>query len=426
MNIRSKFFATAAACALALGMSASAQAAGFYIQEQSVAGQGAAFAGVQANAQDASVLFNNPAAITSLDGPVATVGVSLLLPYSSMKNTGSTTGNDGGNPFDPTPVPSLYFATPLKNDRYWVGVSLTAPFGLSNDYGNTWFGRYDSTKSELQTYDISPVFSMKINDHLSIGGGPDIQFANATLESAVNAAAPPGSPATDLHSKLDGDSVTAGYNIGLLWKINNNDKVGLHYRSAITQNLGGTASLTNAAGGAIATYPYAAHAKLKLPDIVELGGSHKVNDKLTLLGSFDWFGWQNFDNITVTDDTGVHAASVTTEAYRNSFAVALGATWKQNDRWTYRGGFQFDRTPTTNFARTTRVADGDRYWLSLGAGYKLNAATSIDLAATHIFVRDGNISRTAPGAAPPGTSLTTSAKASSHIDLISASVSYKF
>lgn len=400
----------------ALCTAGQAKAAGFYIQEQSVAGQGTAFAGAQANAQDASVLFNNPAAITDLSGPTATAGVSILIPTAHLENTGATTGNSGGNPFKITPVPSLYYATPLKDSRYWLGLSVTAPFGLSNAYNNTWFGRYDSTKSALQTYDISPVLAMKVNDHLSIGGGPDIQFADATLESAVNAGG------SDLHSKLEGNSVAVGFNIGAQWKINDATKVGLHYRSAIVQNLAGTASLTNAAGAAIATYPYAAHAKLKLPNIVELGASHKVNDKLTVLGSFNWFGWQNFHDITVTDDGGVHANSVTPEAYRNSFAVALGATWKQNDRWTYRGGLQFDRTPTTDFGRSTRVADGDRYWISLGAGYKLTEAATLDFAATHIFVQDGDINRTSSSGVPT----TTKATSKNYIDLLSIGVSYKF
>ena len=158
-------------------------AAGFYIQEQSVSGQGAAFAGAGADARDASIIFYNPAGITALQRTTASIETSLIIPRASFSNLGSTAGltagaqgayagNDGGNPFSPTAVPAFYAALPVDTEkRYWMGLKVTSSFGLSNKYGTGWFGRYDSTSSNLQDIDISPVFAAKLDNHLSVGGG---------------------------------------------------------------------------------------------------------------------------------------------------------------------------------------------------------------------------------------------------------------
>ena len=133
----------------ALALLAGAQpaaAAGFYIKEQSVTGLGRAFAGESAMSEDAGTIFFNPAGMTRLKGPEATAGIHLLLPRADLENRGSTAtartlagtvtrpigGGDGGNPYDPTPVPNAYFAYPVMNRDLWVGLGVSAPFGLAN------------------------------------------------------------------------------------------------------------------------------------------------------------------------------------------------------------------------------------------------------------------------------------------------------
>ena len=79
-----------------------ADAAGFYIKEQSVTGLGRAFAGESAMSEDASTIFFNPAGMTRLQGPEASAGVHLLIPRADLENRGSTSHRtDGGWHRDP-------------------------------------------------------------------------------------------------------------------------------------------------------------------------------------------------------------------------------------------------------------------------------------------------------------------------------------
>lgn len=397
---------------VALTLPAAAQAAGFYLQEQSVRGQGAAFAGAVAHAKDASTIFFNPAGMTALDGAQAAGGVSIIMPRASFRDNGTTAGMtagaqaghastyDGGNPFEPEAVPAFYAAAPYADGAYWFGLGVSAPFGLANEYAEGWFGRYDSTKSELRVIDIAPVIATRVTDTLSIGGGINIQYADALLESALpcpNAGFGCGAafdPASDGKSRLEGDGWDIGFNAGIRWEATPQTTLGAHYRSAVSNDIPGIATVAGL-GGVLAANngARAATAKLKLPDILGLGVAHKAREDLTLLASYNYFGWDNFDNIPVVFDNG-DPASISPQAYRNSYSVALGAEWRQSETFTWRGGVQYDMTPTTDAERSTRTPDGDRYWLSAGMTYAVSEHLSIDAAATHIIVTDGDVDLT--------------------------------
>lgn len=407
-----------------LGLSTAANAAGFYLQEQSVKGLGSAFSGGVTSIDDASTIWFNPANMTKLDGRQANIGAHLLIPSAKVKNDGSTiggapiVGGEGGNPYDPTPLPNLFVASPLNADNtLWAGIGFTAPFGLASDYGDSWFGRYDSTKTELKTYNIQPSIAYKATNWLSVGGGVDIQYAEADLRSAISFA--PGLP--DGTSKLSGDTWSIGYNVGLQVKPIETTEIGLHYRSAVSHTLDGEIEVSGSPGGAFDSLT-PGKADLNLPDIATLGIAHQATPDLKLTSQVTWFGWNNFDNITARSNAGAVISRVE-QNYQTTWAFAVGAEYDVNDKWTVRGGYQFDETPTTDEFRTSRTPDGDRNWFSLGASYNWNENLSIDMAATYIHVGDGTINVTRP---QPGGVAAIDAKTSGDVGIAAVALNYKF
>lgn len=400
----------------ALGLAVCAgdsHAAGFYLQEQSVRGQGAANAGVGANPQDASTIFFNPAGLTELKGPTLEAGASVLIPSTKFSNGGSTAGltallpggqaayagNNGGNAFDVTAIPSFYAAAPVpgQDGKYWLGLGVNSPFGLADKYNNSWFGRYDSIQSELTTIEISPVLAMKVSNRLSIGGGPSFQHADAMLTAALpcpNAGFGCGaafSPATDGTSRLEGSSWGVGFHAGALWKVDEHTNIGVNYRSGMTQGVVGSVTITGL-GGALAANNgvRAATADLEMPDVLGVSIAHDVNPRLKLLGSANYFDWSDFKEIRVSFLNG-NPDQVTPENFDDTFSAAFGAEWKQTENLTFRGGLQFDQTPTNDTDRGTRIPDGDRLWVSAGFSYDLNQRWSLDGAFTHIFIDDADV-----------------------------------
>lgn len=385
MNIQ-KFYAIALSTTILLG-STQANAAGFYIQEQSVKGLGSAFAGSTTSLEDASTVYFNPAGMTKLDRLQINAGAHLLIPTADIDNNGSTLppgaiiGGNGGNPYDPTPVPNFFVAAPVLQDQLWLGLGITAPFGLANDYDEGWFGRFDSTETELTTINIQPSIAVKATEWLSIGGGIDIQYADAELKSTVSNVVSEGT------STLEGDDISVGYNIGVQIEPIKGTEIGVHYRSAISHELDGRISVAGLTAG---DFDIAGTADLDLPDVATFGLAHDVNDKLRLMGQATWFGWNNFQDITAKNDAGTTISQVV-QNYQTTWAFAVGAEYDMNEQWTVRAGYQHDETPTTDQFRTSRTPDGDRNWFSAGATYKMNDRLDLDLAATYIDISEETI-----------------------------------
>ncbi len=427
--------------AFGLAYSASANAAGFYIQEQSVSGLGSAFSGSTTTLNDASTVYFNTAGMTKLEGTQVQGGVHLLIPNASLSDQGSTgpaalgglpiSGGDGGNPYDPTPVPNG-FVTHQINDQVWVGLSVTAPFGLANEYDSDWFGRFDSIKTELKMFDIQPSLAYKYSDKLSLGFGLNVQYVDGELTSAANPVAGGG---TEGVSSLEGDDWSVGFSVGLQAEPIEGTTFGLNYRSQVKHDLEGKIT---SEGTTSADFEAAGGAELNLPDIATFGVAHKVNDKLTLQGQATWFGWNDFQEIrAVTDETisviggafvvspGETVSNVV-QNYQTTWAYAVGAEYEYSDDLTLRGGMQFDETPTTDEFRTTRTPDGNRTWLSGGGTYKIDDRFSVDFAATYIWVAEQEIDVIRNNSFSSAVATQVKAKSEGNVGIVAVGLNYKF
>ncbi|WP_006788348.1 OmpP1/FadL family transporter [Thiorhodospira sibirica] len=419
-------------------------AAGFYIQEQSVSGLGRAFAGDAALAADASTIFFNPAGMTALPGSELQLAAHLLIPTAKVSNHGSTVtapgtqgqalgyaGGSGGNPYGPSPVPNLFYATPV-NELLWFGFGITAPFGLANDYKQDFFARYDSTETALTVINLQPSLAVALTPSFSIGAGLDVQYADATLEAALPDPTQPGgpTPGSDGYSRLSADHWGYGFNLGMQWALSPQTRVGAHYRYGIKHTLTGSADINPPAS--LAAFGRTAEqisgkADLHLPDIFSLGLVHQVGPQLNLLAQYTWFQWSNFDEIRVRFADG-RADDVTVQNYRDSWALALGAEYQWDERWTLRGGIQFDQTPTQDGYRTTRTPDGDRTWFSFGASYAYDARLGFDLAYTYIDIAKESLdlSRQFYAQTPLATQVNLQGTTQGDVHILAGALRYRF
>lgn len=413
-----------------------AHAASFYLQEQSVSGLGTAFAGVTADTPDSSTVYYNPAGMTELSGAQVQVGVNLLMPKADFDDTGSTytlgitsdlTGNDSGNPFDPEFVPQLFAVMPLIDNTLWGGISLTAPFGLANDYGGDFIGRYNSTDSELKTIDIQPSLAYRVNDMFSVGGGVNIQYVYGNLKNALPA---PGAPATatDGRQKLAGDDWSLGYTVGVQVRPTDTTKLGVTYRSGISHRLEGNIDVDYPISGALGVLSGThatgdGSAKLNLPDMVLAGVSQQLNDRWTVLGSVNWYKWSNFKTIPVRSEE--FGNSAVDQNYEDTWGVAIGARYRLNDQWLLKGGIQYDQTPTVQPERSTRIPDGDRLWFAGGATYSITPRIDLDFAAAYVKVSEEHVSVTDSFGDLPG-STTTRGDTDGDVGIVSTAVTFKF
>jgi long-chain fatty acid transport protein len=388
-------------------------ATGFYINQQSVRSLGRVDAGNTVAADDLGTIFFNPAGLPGVwpEAPVAKIkvelGVHLIVPRSDQRNQGSDAaspgtrgaflpilGGDAHNSTDPTPVPSFYVAVPVRNGRGAIGLGVNAPFGLATTFDADWSGRYDATEASLRTVNVSVVGAYRITRAVSVGGGLDVQYAKTLLTSAIPNPLIPGGPtaATDARVRTEGHAYTPGFNVGLMLDLDAATRVGVHYRSAMTHDVDGSSELTGlpaplAAFNAVVD----ARTELDLPSITSAGVRRAIGDRSTLYGEFAWFDWSRFKEIRIEYADG-RPDGVRPVNYRDAYAVAVGAEQTLSDRWTGRAGLHYDTTPTVDAYRDSTVPDAPRVWLGLGASYRMSAHTRIDIAFTHAFFRDTDVS----------------------------------
>lgn len=427
-----------AACVVVI--TSNANAAAFYLQEQGSSGLGTAYAGAVADTPDASTIFYNPAGMTELEGRQVEAGVTVLLPKAEFKNQGSIvssagtggvavpiSGNNGGNPFDTEAVPHAYFSAQLS-EQFWIGIGVTAPFGLANEYDDNFVGRYNSTQNMLKTINVAPTVAWKINDQWSVGAGFDVQYASAVLKNAVPSPATAGGPtaATDGETRLAGTSLSTGFNAGVQYKPFEGTKLGLAYRSGVSHTLEGTLGLKVPGNLGGSTTTLAGQAELDLPDMASFGISQKVGNRLTLLGSVNWYQWSNFDDIPVMTALGLQRS---VQDYQDTWGFAGGARYQWNDNLTLKAGLQYDQTPTVDEFRSTRIPDGDRWWIATGATYNFNDRLSLDLSGAYVMVSEEKINlfevNDIPGA-PPAVNIRTVGETSGSVGLVSAALKFKF
>ncbi len=396
-----KALGLAAVSAGVLTWTGAAEASGFSLKEQSAKETGRAFAGGAAAADDASIIFYNPAGMTKLERSQVSFNSHFLFVDSAQQNDGTTltvpgrptaipvTGNNGGNPFDqPVIVPTGYAAF-RASDRLWFGLGISAPFGLKVEYDQGFFGRYDSIKSEVKTVNIQPSFGYALNDNVSIGGGVDIQQIDVKLRNALPNLVP---GAGDGELNISGDDLSVGWNAGVLLSFGK-ARLGAHYRSKVSHRLDGTYQVSGLVGPlASANTRTFATAPLDIPESVTVSAMYGVGDRVRLMATGQWFNWSRFEAITV-QPLG-RPAVVNEQNYKDSWSGHGAVEFDATDRLTLRAGGLYDTTPTQDAFRTTRVPDGDRIWATAGMTWKLNDRLDVNLSYAHVFVSEEKLNRT--------------------------------
>ncbi|WP_026225007.1 OmpP1/FadL family transporter [Methyloversatilis thermotolerans] len=379
----------------ALGSGASHGAA-FQLLEGNASGLGNAYSGTAAVAEDASTVFFNPAGMTLLPGRHVAFSLDLVRPSAEFSNQGSTAaggqsvvGGNGGDAGDWAGIPAGYMTWQLT-DRVFAGVGIGAPFGLKTHYDDDWAGRFHAIKSEIKTVNINPSLAFKVNDVFSIGFGVNFQRIDADLTNAVNTAALAGAGTSAL-GRIKGDDTAWGWNVGAMFQLSPNTRLGVAYRSKVDYKLKGTARFTGSAAATLNTLRGGdVTADVELPDTATFSIVQKISERWTMLGDVSWTGWSTLQELAVNRVDGVN---VTTEElkWRDTWRVAFGGTYAYTDTLAFKFGLAWDQTPVRDTTRLPRVPDEDRVWLSLGVQWKPNATSAVDVGYAHLFVKDASI-----------------------------------
>ncbi|MTI45305.1 long-chain fatty acid transport protein [Roseibium hamelinense] len=429
--------ATSTALAATL-IATSAFAGGFALREQSSYYQGMSFAGNGTTGPSISSVFWNPATITGAgDGITFEAHNTLIAPQAEIKGTNTVPNSlttptgfitDAFNTNDigsDALIPSSYTAY-KGSETFFLGLAITAPYGLSTKVDNQdWTGAGYNQSSKVFTINVNPIVGFKINEKLSIGFGPQLQYSDIRLRNAVASPSIPGATALPGQT-LYGNGFGIGATAGITFKPTEKTEIGLGYRSAMFTKIGGNlvAALSPAAPTVVSDVKV--ETTLVTPDSVTLSAKHSFTDDIRVLGTFEWTNWSRLKQPKIRSEaTGAEITSLPFN-YNDGYFLSLGGEYDFNEKLTVRAGAAYEWSPIDTKIRSARLPDNDRIWVSGGASYMFNEHMSFDLGYTHIFGTDTDLDIV------PGHQDYSAAKGSltgtvdSSVDIVSASFRVRF
>jgi long-chain fatty acid transport protein len=374
---------------LALSLSvlaAQVHANGIQINEQNASSGGTAHAGRSSSALDASTLFGNPAGLTKLKRAEVSGGLGIIDASVDIENVQAD--NAGTNKGDSVPlsvVPFAYYSAPVS-DRLMAGVGLYVPYAIVNDYESTFQGASHGSKSKVQVVTLQPTIAFRINDKVSIGGGPTINRLDGLLENTLTTDGLLGSDG-DTQISIKGDDTALGYNIGAMIELDSRTTWGIAYHSHVEYKLKGRTKVKNSPSAFGLDGRYDAKLDITLPEWVDTSVTHRINERWTAYGGFVWTRWSHLDALEVRNE-GVPGGLVGDNfqtlredlKWRETWAGSIGASYQLNPQWLLRGGLGYDPSPTTNAHRNVRIPVGHRKAVTLGAAWTPGPDLTIDVA----------------------------------------------
>lgn len=348
-----------------------------------------------ATADNPSAIYYNPAGLTQLPGlQVQSNAYIISARYDYTPPGGSTVKAER----DVAVVPQLYLSFTPENSPLSYGLGVYSPFGQASEWpSNSGFNSI-ATRNEITFITIAPTIAWKICEQLSVGAGLQINRVDADLNSSLLA--------------FEGDDTSFGYNLGIMWHLNEHHVFGLNYQSRSTSHFEGTARLPLFALSSPGTLD------LPFPDVITLGYSWRPTPDWNLELAIDRTNWDLLNTATLEHTFGPTAIPFNWEA---SYYYLLGATRYLSDGWRLSAGYCYSENSVPDATFNPAVPDMNRHIASIGIGRKVGAVSGY-FTYQHTF----KSSRTVQGS--PTSLLAQSADGhyESTLDAISLSFRYDF
>ncbi len=171
--------------------------------------------------------------------------------------------------------------------------------------------------------------------------------------------------------------------------------------------------------------------ELRTPETLSANVFHQIDAKWAAMADVTWSRSSRLDNLDIQFPPTGEGAERIRQQWKNTYRISLGGNYRYNENLLLRGGVAYDQAPTQGPELShPALPDSDRYQFSLGANWKLNAHSSIDLAYSYLNFKDASIDYT--NACSPVTSgctgngETTRGNYQTHFQLLGLAYNYQF
>lgn len=348
-------------------------AGGYKIPEQSLNSMALSDAYV-AHTIGADTAFYNPAAMAFM-GDKQYVETALTVAHLiEQKYTADYLPSilSGESEAEYLPMLAAFYVAEPMGDLRW-GVSLTVPGGLTKRWESAAQKAY-AEEFTLQTVDLNPVFSYRVNDQFSIGGGIRLLYAQGVVKSDSSDLFDAGFAPASIKREMEGNTIEFGYNLALLYKPTSDINFAVTYRSNVDLNVEGEANLYFGGVG----QQYDAEVTVPIPAALNVAISKTWEEKYTLEFKYERTFWSSYEDLDFNYDRPIQASLVgsfddpSPREWSDVNSFRLGATIAVNEKTTMLFGAGIDESPVSKEYIGFELPDSDSKVFSMGFRYKQN------------------------------------------------------
>jgi long-chain fatty acid transport protein len=244
-------------------------------------------------------------------------------------------------------------------DDLKFGFALGGMAGAGLDYGSNWAGRQQATKSKLTTVTAMPSLALRFGPWLSFGAG--LQLSYGKLDPLELKAPNPAESTVE----IDGDDWATGFTIGALVEFSEGSRLGIRYQSKTSFEFDGDLKIS---GGALGGLSAGSKTEIELPQVVEVGLYHELNEQFALLATVDWEDWGgSLDTIPVSVNAG---GTEIPNHWEDTYKLALGLHYRPSQPWLLMTGFAYDTSPVKDRHRTADLPVDRQLRYAIGTQYQ--------------------------------------------------------
>lgn len=340
--------------------------------------------GVIDNAEGA---FFNPSGLVHLKRRLeVAAGVSVVASKIKWQNEG--TGQSESTHNSPS-TPFYVYSNYHINDQFSVGLSVFTPYGSVVKYNTDWPGSHLVNKIDLSAFYIQPHIAYKINEKLSVAGGPIIAVGSVEFNRNLNRTL------ADLEGNRANVTIEAsgvvklGWHASATYKPIENLTIGATYRSEMIMNPdNGDAKFFNVPNTPLAPFKDTKiSAELPLPAELLVGLAY-TKDEWTFAFDYNHAFWDVYKSLDIEFADPNIPNSTNPRNYKNSSSYRFGVQYQMDEKIALRAGYYFDETPVQSgyFAPETPRADSNNF--TLGVGLDITENFRVDVAFLYIHFKE--------------------------------------
>lgn len=355
-GMKKKVLAFAAAAVLLAPQMVGAE--GFAIYEWSA--EGLAMGGARMFAEnDAANLAYNPASITKVKGEAAKISATYLSPHGKYDVDSVMGPESGHNRVHPAWAPGMYYVKQM-NDKEWFGMGTYSRFGMVSQFERDSMAGTNAFSSKLNGVSLAANYARKLDKKWTASLGAEVNYVGLQLDKNAYGVSP-------LH--IEGESYALGWNASANYTFDDKNEMGLVYRSKINHSMEADYDVHNPAIPDFLSYGDA-YGVVTLPESIDLGYSHKFNDKTRIEARYTWTRWDRYDALDLQFTGGaLNGPHPNAKNWSNGQRFALGLEHRFSEKYSGMLGYAHDKSSIPYDGGDFMIPTGTRTTYGIGAQY---------------------------------------------------------